>query len=476
CAWALGGMPFWAQCIIFSLSSISFLSCFVPVGDRYCLDAKSLTPGESFRLLMRFPGFWLALPFIAYALLQAFNPAWLLEYYDGQVYWLPIYSWADLPASVKAPATIQYTSRGAPFGGMNAFVELMVFSSGILTLWAVWLGLRSRRAIRFLYWVLCLQASAMGIFGMIQYWQRDPYHPKIYGMVRSANELYFGSFVYRNHGAVFLYLALGVALALFLYYWGRTMRRMERAGPHYLFLLLAGILCASLVVCASRGGIIAMVFLIACACLLGASYFAHALVSSKLWISLVVGVVLLGGALLFSYVADKQVLNQRMKEMVQSVHDPKSGFRYYLYESTVEMFHDHWLWGIGGGSYRYYSPSYMINYESFRHKDGPPRLRFRANYAHSDYLQFLAEYGVVGFACMALFFLYWLWKAFALRQHYNLLTGMILLTVFIMMLHAFLDFLYYSPAILIVVSVLVASSLKLAQCEKNRWNRLGGER
>ena len=474
--WGLGGMLYWAQWTIFSLSLFGFIFCFIPVGGRYTSLTKSHSFKENIRRLIRFPGFWLAIPFLVYALIQAMNPIWALEFFAGNVFWNPVYFWDNFPTSIRAPAKLLFTNRGMPFGGMNAYLELLIFGSGILMCWTVWIGLVSKKAIRFLYWVLGVNVTFMGLFGVIQYWLSDPSSRYIYGLVWSRSEYYFGSFVYRNHAAVLLYLALGICLGLFFFYFNQARRVQKRSGPHYLLFLFSVCLSASIVVDASRGGILVMCALWVLAGLLGLTYIIRAINTNAVWALSTILIVLIGSLAFFSFVADKSVLGGRLKETIEGIHDPKSGFRYHLYQSTIKLFEDHQLYGSGGGSYRYYIPAYMTSHDAFMHDvNGVKQLKFRANYAHCDYLQLLAEYGIVGFSFISLFALYWLCKAFLLRRYFNRLSGMILLSGLMMLFHASIDFLLYSPSLLIAFSFMVVSSIRLGQLEKDRWDRLSGE-
>ena len=474
--WGLGGMFYWTQWTIFSLSILGFFFCFIPVGGRYTCLTKSPSFNENIRRLIRFPGFWLAIPFLVYALIQAMNPIWELEFFAGNVYWNPVYFWDKLPTSIRTSAKLLFTNRGMPFGGMNAYLALMVFSSGILMCWTVWIGINSKKAIRFLYWILGVEVSLMGLFGIVQYWVNDPSSRYIYGLVWSRNEYYFGSFVYRNHAAVLLYLALAVCLGLFFFYFNQARRAQKRSGPHYVLCLLSVCLSAAIILDASRGGIIVMGAIWLLAGLLGLGYVIRAMNTNAIWTLSTLTIVALGSLIFFSFVADKSVLEGRLKDTLENLHDPRSGFRYYLYQSTLQLFEDHQLYGSGGGSYRYYIPSYMAGYDAFMHDvNGVKQLKFRANYAHCDYLQLLAEYGVVGFAFISLFALYWLLKAFLLRRYFNRLSGMVLLAGLMMLFHASIDFLLYSPSLLIAFSFMVVSSIRLGQLEKDRWDRLSSE-
>jgi O-antigen ligase len=64
---------------------------------------------------------------------------------------------------------------------------------------------------------------------------------------------------------------------------------------------------------------------------------------------------------------------------------------------SVEIFKDHLLFGCGGWGYQHFSPTKVLD------KDGYPQRSWGAGSAnvHNDYLQFLAEHGLVVFLLLA---------------------------------------------------------------------------
>ena len=77
--------------------------------------------------------------------------------------------------------------------------------------------------------------------------------------------------------------------------------------------------------------------------------------------------------------------------------------------ATLDMAYDRIIFGWGAGSFRYIFPVYQSNYKeiwySKKHSKRGWEGRKIYNYAHNDWVQFLAEYGIVGCALIAALFL-----------------------------------------------------------------------
>ena len=138
-------------------------------------------------------------------------------------------------------------------------------------------------------------------------------------------------------------------------------------------------------------------------------------------------------------------------------------------QATWEMTQDRLLLGWGGGSFRYIFPMYQRNYPEIyyhyyhRKKGWVGRKMYR--YAHNDIVQFVAEYGAIGSGLVLLTLLWILFSAFRMFSF----SALFLLVGFsTSMSHAFLDFIFNSPAYWMAFLALLAASSKLLQLEASR--------
>ena len=223
-------------------------------------------------------------------------------------------------------------------------------------------------------WFLMSLGFFVSILGVLQYLT---FNGKLYWFrTMRFGGLPFGPYVNRNHFAGFAEMVIPVALVPLVL--GKVRR--ERL---FLVALFAVVPIVALLLSASRGGIISFVVqLIVLALLL--------LVRKIRTRSVIVGgVVVLCAVMMVSWIGVQQVL-QRFSGM-QSL-EVSAGKRSAMRQDTWRLFLDHPVVGTGLGTFEMAFPPYDSLY------DGKV-----VNHAHNDYLEALAETGLVGGICCALF-------------------------------------------------------------------------
>jgi len=262
----------------------------------------------------------------------------------------------------------------------------------------------------------------------------------------------FGPFGNRNHFAGFVELVFPLALVPLVL--GRVRR--ERLLVVGLFAVLP---VAALLLSASRGGIVSF-------CVQLGVLASLALRRRGLGKPLFVAVaVLLAALLMASWLGVGQIL-QRFSSM-QSL-EVTGGKRAAMRNGAWHMFLDHPLGGTGLGTLQIAYPPYETVY------DGKI-----VNHAHNDYLEALAETGLLGGLCCAWFLAVLARKSFArLRQNDDSfaaalqLSGMLACTG--LLVHALVDFNFHIPSNLLLFFLMAhLATAEMQQSPQHRRTREG---
>jgi O-antigen ligase len=224
------------------------------------------------------------------------------------------------------------------------------------------------------FWFAMLFGFFVAGFGILQhltfngklYWVRE----MRYGGIP------FGPYVNRNHFAGFAELLIPIPLVPLIL--GKVRR--ERRFVIGLFTLI--LICA-LLLSASRGGVVSLgvelLFLVSII-LLQRAGTKHLLTG---------GIVLVAAISLVSWLGVNQILSRFASLQTLEVHEHK---RASMRHGAWRIFLDHPLLGSGLGTFETVYPSYESLY------DGKI-----VDHAHNDYLEALAETGVLGGLCCAWF-------------------------------------------------------------------------
>ena len=253
-------------------------------------------------------------------------------------------------------------------------IELQLLIALTLLLFLATQAFRTADDWRFFVWFIMSLGFLVAIFGILQhltfngklYWFREMH----YGGIP------FGPYVNRNHFAGFAELVIPVALVPLVL--GKV--RPER---WFAVILLALLPLGALFLSASRGGIMsfaAELGVLALLLVLRRTGGKHVLAGA---------VVLLVAFMLVSWLGVRQIL-ERFSSM-QSL-EVSSGKRASMRLDTWHIFREHPLTGTGLGTLQTVFPAYETLYDAKV-----------VNHSHNDYLEALAETGIVGAACCAWF-------------------------------------------------------------------------
>jgi O-antigen ligase len=252
--------------------------------------------------------------------------------------------------------------------------------------------LSTERRLRITINVVIGVAVASAIFGILR---QTTQHSAGFGLPLLLPDLGYGQFINRNHFAFLMEMSLGLILGLIL---GGGVKREQ--GLIYFSALLP--LWTALVLCGSRGGLIAMLAQVIAAALLfsvvvrkGNSTERHSTVSRivrslpvrvtlilVLIAGIVFGTVWLGGDRLATRIEEsRNELNTETSDLRQGVS------RNEIWKASWELFKAHPVFGVGMGAYWAAIPAVHNASGTMTPQE-----------AHNDYLELLASGGLVGLA------------------------------------------------------------------------------
>lgn len=201
------------------------------------------------------------------------------------------------------------------------------------------------------------------------YWVRQP---RLGGWI-------YGPYVNHNHYAGLMELLAPIALVF-------ALSRLAEDRDRTIAAVAAAIMVGTLFLSGSRGGMLAMVAELT---VLGVILFRH---KRKLRITIGVGafaIVLIG---LLSWLGGKELTQRVSTISTETKTEISGGMRFSIDRDTYHMFRAKPVLGWGLGTFPVVYPQFRSFYTNFF-----------VNEAHDDYLQFLSEMGILGFAVIVWF-------------------------------------------------------------------------
>lgn len=337
----------------------------------------------------------------------------------ASVYWNPL----NGPVlGLLAIGALQLLFHGTAYPFLTR-VMLLKLAAYFLVLFLVAQAFRERKDLYRLAWFLMGFGFLVSLLAIIQHFT-------------SASEIYwlsdlkiegepFGPYVNRNHFAGFVELTLPTGLAMMAF---RGLKR----DIFPLAILLTVVPVTALMLSASRGGIIGFSLEIVVLVLLARSRKAWQ--GQRATVAAIVALVAVGAV---AWVGISRAV-ERFSET--SIHDVTLGRRASMFRGAAHIFRDHPIKGTGLGTMIDVFPAYEPAYDG--------KL---IDHVHDDYIEGLAETGLLGGICGALF----LWmlyqearKNFAAEQgHFSrAIHAGAIMAVTGLLLHSFVDFNLQIPA------------------------------
>lgn len=285
-------------------------------------------------------------------------------------------------------------SRGLPVVARAdlAAPELALWTGLVLSAFNIALGLHHRRAVRALVVFVVVNAAVLAVLGTLQkLLGRQLY----FGAVTSPNPSFFATFIYHNHWSAYALLALAAGAALLFQRATRDEFTPVQRSPAELVVIALLAIGATLPLSTSRSGTVLGVAL-------GAAMLGFAAVRAsrrrsphrRAWF---LATAVLGAAAIAAIVGlARPAFARRVDQTVGQLAQLRAGKfdavddRPAVYRATVSMIAARPLFGWGAASYGTVYPLYRR----------PETAGLHFEHAHSDWLEALAQRGVVGTALL----------------------------------------------------------------------------
>ncbi len=307
-----------------------------------------------------------------------FNPTMREMSLDGEVLYAKTGGQAGWPGTAQPDA-----SRSA----------LWLFDGILLSCFNLLLVVRQRRNLRRLLLFAGGNALVLAVFGTVQKFVKAK--GLYFGLVPSPQTYFFSSFIYHNHWGAFTVLMVALCLGLVAHYARRSERDFWHS-PAPSGLVAVFFLAVSIPLSTSRSCTLLVLFLLGGA-------FVHWIVRTlrhrRGHGGSFAGPLLLGTVAMFvaggiAFKLAQPVIEQRLAKTEEQVAEMRAqgglGQRAVLYRDTWHMAQDRLAFGWGMASY----PRVFYLYNTQR--PGIDRLPFFYFDAHSDWLQSVAELGLIG--------------------------------------------------------------------------------
>jgi O-antigen ligase len=366
--------------------------------------------------------------------------------------------WPSIPDTTEEP---EWFTRSAPFAMLPSAVNaldgrLMLFNflNAIVVALSIRHGIQSRAGVRRLYLLTLVNAVALSIFGILQYFS-------------STNSLYwlwprkrhfFASFVYENHAGQFFYLMFALAIGYVAYLVCRRRIHLNRRNVVRLIVLLS-LIFLSAVFSLSRTGIVFVCGLFVA----GSIYVGRSLPSS---ISLVnraylfagLTAVCITGLVLVSGTVGEDIHDDFARRRPgATLIEQAYNARVWQWQTAIQMWKAHpWL-GVGNEGFRYYLP-YYVPAAQLEQLD-----KDHAGQVHNDLIQFLSELGLVGFVPLAVFFAALITPLVRRWPKQREIVLFPAAGAALILIHSLFDLPFRCPAVLAAWATVVAGSGKYAE-------------
>ncbi len=344
----------------------------------------------------------------------------------GLIQVFPLGTQSDTADVANIARTISLDSFSTQTAALN-FLALAIFLSAILSV------TDSAKRLQKIVYVVTVFGFAYAFFAILQ----SVLSPaKIYGIYEVRNGSPFGSFVNRNNFAAYMEMALCLPLGLIFVGGIKKDKRLL----YVTAIVLMGI---ALVLSGSRGGLVALLAQIIFLIILTTKSNNYGQIALKAGLSVMLIAAIIFGSI---FVGGETSLT-RIAETGLSENSTTD--RTHIWDVTVRVIKDNLPLGAGLGAF---GVAYT-KHDSFSGLE-------RVEQAHNDYLQVLADAGIIGLM-LGIFFIFRLFRAGFknLKTENTFRRGIVvgaLAGCFSIFVHSVFDFVLHTTAISVLFLTLVS--------------------
>ena len=424
-SWALGSTRTWAQDGLVGIVALGVGPTLLRWRERGAVPWRGFLP---------------ALLWLGFVTLALFNPSHTPGL-RGE--WLPRAEWIRwLPTTVDPART---------FADARLWFAALV-QGGFLSA-----CLRRDRAVQILWGAIALNGFLLAALGACFHFAGAE---QVLGFVDAPEPTYFfATFFYKNHWAAYGALTTVMALALVLRRGPAARAGQPTARGQMLLFGGAGLMTAvTLPLPGSRAGLLlATIIVIVFLPLIFFGNWRRSRGGSRRWpipAALALVAIILGFGL-HAYAPRSQIdLARTQQQFEKSRAGDALDVRLLLSRDTWRMAQTRLIWGWGPGCFEIVFPLYQGN--SLRDSTGRSAVRFEA--AHNDWLQLLAECGLVGAGLLLASAAMAGWQA---CQRAELAGRAALMGCGLIAVYAWIDFPFHNPAVLMLWTVLLTTAAQL---------------
>ncbi|MCE9616180.1 MAG: O-antigen ligase family protein [Lentisphaerae bacterium] len=409
-AWTGGGRQPWANVVLVVVISAGVALAWRRRAGALAASSRHVRPLRVALLALA--------AFLCYVAVQALNPSHTLPASGDHLQALPHVAW--LPHSVNAADT---------------WTSWLTYAATAVVFWLAAHGVSSRHQTRLLL-ILAANAFLLSLTAMLL-------RPVV-----DSGRLPMGPFANENNYAAYANVLTPVVLACGAEIHARAEPR--QGHPAYLIYFIAACLLASVAMSHSRAGFVIGVLQMMAWLALEAR---RAMVTRATRAARAV-LVPASLALLLVLLLGTRALSGQIRSLAGEQRRIAVDTRLLAWQGTCQMVRAHPAFGVGAGTFARAFPYYQ-----------PERLSGYFRYAHNDWLQALAELGVVGCGLLALALATLtapIWRGWERLRH-DRLAGGVTIAVAGLALHAVLDFPLQGPVIGSLVAVLVGLVCRRAE-------------
>ncbi len=381
--------------------------------------------------------FWSGMLVMLINAIQIANPA--LEYviYERYAELQPLAHISWLPVSVKSD-----------FFGGDALRSLSRIAAVFCVFMSAVLIFRWKRIARLCLVFFAVNVTAMSAWGIYQY---KTGFPIMYDLFFSISRFY-ASFFLANAAGAFINLGLAANLAL-VFISARLPNIFLRIVACVFFLGSSAVCVVSCYESHSNGAlamsaVLCLVFAGACAY----SFF-------RIFLSVRVSIFSLAIIAVLSCVgmcAAYGVASEKNPALGKRIHESMSS-RFDIYVAASEVIKDNLIWGVGGDGARHYLP------QELKQRDRKNELFVTAERVHSGFLEYLMEFGIIGFSAISVAGFAWFFQFFHKFRKLHIENLIIMAGMILFLFHSCFDIHLHIPSTMMagaIMAVLAVSPLR----------------